>query len=448
VPLAASIVNTVVGAGIFVVPAALAASVGVFAPFAFLVCAIAVGAVAICFAEGGSRIPTSGGAYGYIDAAFGPLASYVAGTLLWLGNVLACGSVVAALADVVASLVPAPVAVAVHAAVIISVIGTIALVNVSGVSRAARFVNVATVLKLAPLLVFVIAGPFAIEPINLVPAGPPPLDGVGRAVILALFALTGMEVTLSASGEVSEPARTIPRALLIAMVSVTILYVAIQTIAQGILGGSLAYSRAPLADAMLHINPSLRAVMLTGAGVSMFGYVGSDILGSPRILFAFSRDGVLPRALGKLSPRNHTPHVAILFYAALAIGLALSGTFAELAVLATLASAVVYALGCGAAWTLARRDVALAGPPLNFRWLGIAAVVGIGSMIVLIALASKPEIVGLLSVAGVSAAVYLVQTWSGLSRRGASSGILADVSSGESAVVAAVGPLTTGSRED
>src|SRR5580700_8337910 len=91
--LAASIINTVIGAGIFVVPAALAASVGIYAPFAFLICAAPIGAVAICFAEGGSRIPTSGGAYGYIEAAFGPLVSYVAGTLLWFGNALACGGV-------------------------------------------------------------------------------------------------------------------------------------------------------------------------------------------------------------------------------------------------------------------------------------------------------------------------------------------------------------------
>ena len=94
--LAASIVNSIVGAGIFAVPAVLAANVGVYARLAFLVCAVAIGAVAICFAEGGSRIPTSGGPSGYIEAAFGPLVGYVAGTLLWLGDVLACGGVAAA----------------------------------------------------------------------------------------------------------------------------------------------------------------------------------------------------------------------------------------------------------------------------------------------------------------------------------------------------------------
>src|ERR1700733_10672712 len=119
--LTASIVNIVVGAGIFAVPGALAACIGPYAPLAFLVCAVAIGSVAICFAEGGSRIPTSGGAYGYIDAAFGSLAGYVAGTLLWFGNVLACGGVAAALADAAVSALPPRFTAPVHAAVIIGV---------------------------------------------------------------------------------------------------------------------------------------------------------------------------------------------------------------------------------------------------------------------------------------------------------------------------------------
>src|SRR5579871_2500284 len=104
--LAASIINTVIGAGIFRIPAALAASVGVYAPLAILMCAVGIGAIAICFAEGGSRIPTSGGAYGYIEAALGPLAGYVAGTLLWISDALACAAVADALADEVVSLFP------------------------------------------------------------------------------------------------------------------------------------------------------------------------------------------------------------------------------------------------------------------------------------------------------------------------------------------------------
>ncbi len=407
--LSASIVNVVVGAGIFAVPAALAANIGPYAPVAFLVCAVAIGSVAICFAEGGSRIPTSGGAYGYVDAAFGPLAGYIAGTLLWFSNALACGSIAAALGDVSSSLLPYSLRSAAHAAVIVAVVGGIALVNLGGVAHGARFVTVLTGLKLIPLAVFVLVGIGAVHRSNFVTDAPMGTESLGRALILALFTFTGMETPLSASGEVREPTRNIPRALAFSLASVAALYILIQVIAQGILGPALAHSDAPLADAMAQVSPLLRLLMLAGAATSMFGWIGSDILGTPRMLFAFARDGLLPRALGRLRPNTQVPGVAILCYATLAAGLALTGTFAELAVLSTLGTAVLYIAGCAAAWRLARRGVAFAGPPLNFRWLGPAAVTGICSMLVLIALATHVEMMGLLAVLSASALVYVLQ---------------------------------------
>ena len=413
---AASTVSMIVGAGIFAVPAALAACVGPYAPLAFLACGFAVGAVAICFAEGGSRVPTSGGVYGVIEAAFGPLAGYVSGTLLWVCCVLACGAVAAALADVAATLFPQSLVGPVRGAVIVGVIGGIALVNIGGVARGARLISATTTLKLAPLAIFILAGASAIHSSNFVltvqadAQGFSPLGMAGRALILAVFSLVGMETSLCASGEVVRPNRTIPRALAIAMLSTTILYVAIQVIAQGILGSSLATSKAPLADAMAHIHPALRAVMLAGTALSMFGWLGSDILGSPRQLFAFARDGLLPRFLGQLHPRSHAPYVAILCYSSIAIVLALTGTFAELVVLSTLAIAALYIAGCAASWMLARRGVALSGAPLNFRFLGAATVIGISSMLALIALGSRQEIIGLAMLIGLSILLYLIQT--------------------------------------
>jgi basic amino acid/polyamine antiporter, APA family len=415
--LAANIINSVIGAGIFAVPGALATCIGPYAPLAFLVCGVAIGAVAICFAEGGSRMPTSGGPYGYIEAVFGPLAGFIAGTLLWLGNVLAGGGVVAALAEAAVSLLPPVFRAPVHAVVIVGVIGGVALVNLGGVARGARLIDWATAVKLIPLLIFLVAGVGAIHSANFVQTVAPSTQGLGRAMILALFVLTGMEVSLSASGEVKQPARTIPRALAIAIVSVTLLYIAIQVVAQGILGASLSLSTVPLADAMAKISPVLRVVMLAGTALSMFGWVFSDLLGTPRILFAFGRDGLLPRVFGRVHPRTHVPHVAIICYAAVAIALALTGTFAELAVLATLASSALYAAGCVAAWWLARNGVAHAGAPLNFRWLGTATVVGVGSMLLMIALASRAEIFGLIAVIAISATVYLVQSRTGRERQ-------------------------------
>jgi len=407
--LAASTMGIVVGASIFVVPAALAANIGPYAPLAILVCAIAVGSVAICFAEGGSRIASSGGAYGYIEAAFGPLAGYVAGTLLWVGNVLAAGGIAAALADVAVTLVPESFKAPVHAIAIIGTIGGIALVNVGGITRGMRLVNATTTLKLIPLAIFVIVGLAAIHSENFQQSIAPNGSGLGRALILALFAFMGMETSLCASGEVAQPERTIPRALILAMGSVTLLYMGIQIAAQGILGPALASSKVPLADAMAQVSPALRWLMLAGAAASMFGYLSSDLLASPRILFAFARDRFLPSALGRVHARSHAPHVAIICYATLAVGLALTGTFTELAVLSALATAPFYIAGCAATWKLAQRGVAQAGTPLNFRGLGIATALGIISMLVLIALASRDEIIGLLVLMGVSGMAYVLQ---------------------------------------
>lgn len=406
--LASGIANSVIGAGIFAGPATVAASAGAYAPLAFLICAVAIGAAAICFAEGGSRIPTSGGVYGYVETAFGGMAAYITGTVLWFGDALGAGAVSAALADVVASLFPASWMAPVHAGVIVTVIGFIALVNVGGAARGARLSEGTIILKLAPLAIFVVAGVGAIHRANFLHMPAPSPSGFGRAAILALFSFTGMEAPLAASGEIERPAKTIPRALVMAMLPIVLLYISIQLVAQGILGGTLAHSSTPLADAMSAIHPALRLIMLAAAAVSMFGYLASDIFGSPRILFAFARERLLPRALGRVHPRTHAPYVAILCYSAVSIALGVSGTFAELAVLTTLASAVLYIFGSAAAWRLARRGVAQAGPPLNFPHLTAAMVTAVVSMLILIALASRAEILGVFTVIVLSALIYFV----------------------------------------
>jgi amino acid transporter len=161
---------------------------------------------------------------------------------------------------------------------------------------------------------------------------------------------------------------------------------------------------------MARISPVLRPLMLAGAALSMFGWLGSDVMCSPRILLALARDGLMPRVLGRVHPRYRSPHVAIVCYCTLAIGLALTGTFGELAVLSTLAIAPLYIAGCAAAWQLKRRDVALAGEPLNFRWLRTAMLIGIAGMLAMIALASRAEILGLVAIVVVSSLAYLLRT--------------------------------------
>jgi basic amino acid/polyamine antiporter, APA family len=416
--LASGIFSMIVGAGVFTSPAELGRALGSWAPLAILGCALVVGAVAICCAEGGSRIPTSGGIYGCVEAAYGPLPGFVCGILLLVGDLLACGGVTAAFGALTATLAPPAAAAAVRMITIIAVLGTIALLNMRGVRRGGQFVTIATLVKLVPLLIFVIAGLSAIHGSNLTlrPVGSP---AIGHAVLLSLFTFMGMEGALVVSGEVVRPNRTIPRALLLAIGGAAALYVAVQIIAQGILGGALAGSAAPLADAMTRIDPRLRVLLLTGAALSMLGWLGADILASPRILFAIARDGRLPALLGRLNPKTHTPDAAILVYTGVGALLALSGTFAELAVLSALATTVLYAYMCLAAWRLQQRGIALAGAPLNFRGLKVAAAVGLGGMVVMIALASPIEILGLVLLVGFAVLLYVLQARVRLARGGA-----------------------------
>jgi amino acid transporter len=404
--LAASCVNSVVAAGIFVLPAAMAAAVGGYAPLAVLACAVAVAAIVICFAVGGRRIATSGGPYGYIRTAFGPLAGYAAGTMMWVSNLLACGAIAGALGETAASIVPPSIAAPARIIVTLGILGMVAAVNISGVAWGARFVTVATLVKLLPLLVFVAVGMARLPGAAHMPTAAPSAQGFGRAMILGIFAFTGFEIPLIASGEVTQPRRTIPLALGLALGFVTLLYVSLQLVAQGLLGSSLATSSAPLADAMAKVHPGLQGLLLVGASFSMFAYLGGDVLGTPRMLFAFARDGMLPGVLGRVHPRTHTPYVAILCYVTLAALLAVAGTFAELVVMSTLACALMYLGSCAAAWVLARRAAATEAATPALPWLPAVAIVGIASMLMVIALASWVEIGGVAVMLSLSCIAY------------------------------------------
>jgi amino acid transporter len=160
---------------------------------------------------------------------------------------------------------------------------------------------------------------------------------------------------------------------------------------------------------MAKVHPALQALLLVGAFFSMFAYLASDILGTPRMLFAFARDGMLPRILGQLHPRTHAPFVAILAYTAIAALLALTGTFAELVVMSALASALMYIGSCAAVWVLARRGSATFDPTQVSPWLPAAASVGIASMVMMIVLASWAEIGGLAVMLALSGLVYGVR---------------------------------------
>jgi amino acid transporter len=400
------------GSGIFILPAQIGAAVGAWAPLAYLASAAVMGAIMLCFAEAAARVPTSGGVYGFTAVAFGPYAGWMAGVLTWVSNVVTSGAIAAAVADSFGGQVPGLAGPVARSAMIIGWYGLLLAVNAVSVRLAARFVTLATAIKLVPLLVFVVVGAFHMKGGNFAMALPSGHADIGRAAIAALFLFTGTEVGLCVAGEVKSPTRTIPRAVALALLTVAGFYTAIQIVTQGLLGPALApmataAAPAPLAAAMQTISPALGLMMIAGAAISMMGYLAGDATGSPRLLFAFARDGILPRVLGRLSPQGHTPLAAIACHCVIAIALALSGSYMALIIVATLVTVVVYVLGCAAALRLRAMGVEHAGPVTPVRGLWPAALVSFAAMGWVAAQSTREEALAIAALAAVASLIFL-----------------------------------------
>ena len=377
--LTANIVSSTIGAGIFVIPATVAKGLGPAAPLAFVCCALAMVLFVTCFAIAGSRVSLTGGLYAYVEVAFGRYVGFLAGILYFLTALGAVAGVVNVLANSVALVVPPLGTPAMRIVVMLAVYGSLVFINIRGVREGASAVTMITAAKLLPLLLFIGAGIFFIHAPNISWSGWPGSKSLGDSVVLLMFAFVGIEVALIPSGEVKNPSRTVPRSAYLALIVTTIIYVLIQLVAQGTLGGDLAnYPDAPLAESASKFLGNVgRTVLLAGATISAFGFVTSDILSSPRMIFAFGRDGALPGFFAHVHSRYRSPDVAIITYAALAFVLSVSGTFEQLAVLSNVAVLLMYLLCCAGCWVLLARNVRADGEPFTFPGMKILPALAI-----------------------------------------------------------------------
>ena len=227
-------VNLVVGASIFVLPATVAGVLGTAAVVAYVVCAIAMAFVALCFAEAGSRTSSTGGAYIYAETAFGPFVGYLVGVVMWFGSfMLGSAGIANVLVNSIGELFPALTGRAWHDGLLVALFGGLAIANIRGVKTGAYLVEGLTVLKLAPLLLLIVVGVFAIEPANLAWSGVPSASMIANGSLVLVFAFMGIEMAVTPGGEIRNPARTVPRAILSALAIITLLYIAVQVVAQG-----------------------------------------------------------------------------------------------------------------------------------------------------------------------------------------------------------------------
>jgi amino acid transporter len=221
-------------------------------------------------------------------------------------------------------------------------------------------------IKLTPLVVLVVAGSFAIHTPNLHWTGMPSAALIGKGAVLLFFAFMGVEGGLNASGEVLNPARTVPRAIVITLTLIATLYIGLQCVAQGVLGPDLALAKAPLvATATAIWGPWGTHFLVFATILSASGFLTSDMLCSPRCLYALAESGQLPRKLAAVHSRFGSPAIAIATYSCLCFLVAALGSFRQLVIISSSGTLFLYLICCLGLLRLRARKIAMAGEPFR-----------------------------------------------------------------------------------
>ena len=245
--LSSNIINTVIGAGIFVLPAIIAANLGSASIMAYVFCGVLITLLMLCFAEVGSKITDTGGVYTYIEKTFGKYPGFLTATLMLLATLTADAAIANAIVDIVFKLFPFLKSEIVRILFFFMLFAGLGYINVTGLKKGVAFVQLITILKIAPLLLIIFIGFKDVDLTNLVWETVPSIEQIGATSIILFFAFTGAGSALSVSGEVRNPQKTIPRAILFSIFIVGIIYVLVQTVSQGVLGSSLpSFTENPL----------------------------------------------------------------------------------------------------------------------------------------------------------------------------------------------------------
>jgi APA family basic amino acid/polyamine antiporter len=373
--LTAGVVNGVIGAGIFGAPAAVAALVGAWSPLAALAAAAGILTVVLCFAEVGSRFDSSGGPYLYTHAAFGRHVGFAVGWLHVWTRLLSAAAILNVFVAYLAPLVPWTGAGIGRATTMTLVVALVTAVNVRGIRLAAWTVDAFTLAKLAPLALLVALGLPHVSRATLATQQVPDPQWTD-AVLLMVFLFSGFESSVIAASETRDPRGHTAFALLVALALVSVAYSLVQLVVVGVIPHAGAVE-TPVAAALDAVAGKLGALLGSAAAlVSGYGWLMGFAMMTPRILFAMGERGELPPALASVHPGYRTPHLAIILNSAVALALALYGSFAGAASLSVVTRLGIFALTCAALPVLRSRRPGEA-PQFRVRGGPVVAAAGV-----------------------------------------------------------------------
>lgn len=358
--LAALIVNSVLGGGVFGLPSVVAARLGRYGALAYLVSGAGFALIAACLSEVASQFRETGGPYLYARTALGRFWGIQIAWMTWLARLTAASGTANLFATYLAEFAPRSVQPFYRATILSVLIGILAVINYRGVRSATRVSDILTSVKIFLLFVFIGAG-LGWLMLHGAVAPAPMMHAVTvhdwLAVVLVLvFAYGGFEAVFFATGETRDPRRDAPAALGYALALVTVIYTLVQVVINGTLENPAATER-PLADAARHIfGGGAAAAIAGGALVSIYGYLGANMLHTPRLTFALAERGDFPRFFAAVHPKFRTPHVSIMLYTALLLGFTLLGNFRWNITLSAVARLLTYSSFAVALLVLRRKQ--------------------------------------------------------------------------------------------
>ena len=344
--LVAIAINGIIGAGIFGLPSRVYSLIGTYSIIAFIACAVVVALIILCFAEVSSRFQETGGPYLYAREAFQPAVAFEIGWLFWLARVTAFAANCNLMISYVSYFWLQATTTVWRASIVVFVVLVLASINLLGIREAAIVSNAFTIGKLVPIIIFIATGLFFLNP-DAYAFGPSPTTAAfSQSVLLLVYAFTGFEMATIPAGEIKNPQKNLPRALLIAILVVAVLYILIQIVCVGTLPG-LAESPKPLADAGAHfLGTAGGAIISAGAIISITGNLNILLLSASRLPFAMAEQKQLPAFVGSIHTRFFTPYVAILITAAVMMFLTLKSSFVAALTISTIARLVTYGATC------------------------------------------------------------------------------------------------------
>ena len=338
------VLNAMIGAGIFALPGKVAVNAGLLSPWLFLAVGVVFLAVVLTFAELSSYFRESGGPVLYATRAFGPLAGFGTGWILFLSRMTAFAANANVMAIYLGSLLPWFGEGAGRVAVISIITLGLTYANIRGVKDGVRTMGFFTILKVLPLILLVLLGLQHVTADALIPSASAVIEDLGGTTLLLVYAYVGFETMAVTAGETAEPRRTLPRALIRTVIGTGLLYFLIVLVFISVIPED-TYADATLVDVGRSLAGAAGAIGITLAAVfSIGGNLAGTMIAGPRLIFALAENRLLPAWFGNIHPKYATPDHSILVMGGLALVMALTGSFVELAVASSLSRMLSYIL--------------------------------------------------------------------------------------------------------